>query len=72
MMPAISLLPGSISELFVEASMTRKITLADRYGIMAALLDEAISEDEIHCINRLLHALRQGRVRIVNELSTVL
>jgi recombinational DNA repair protein RecT len=72
MMPSVSPLPCAISELFFQASVTGKITLADRYGIMASLLDEAISEDEIHCINRLLHALRQGRVQVVNELSTVL
>jgi hypothetical protein len=73
MMPSVSPLPCAISELFFQASVTGKITLADRYGIMASLLDEAISEDEIlHCINRLLHALRQGRVQVVNELSIVL
>ncbi|MGA7933490.1 MAG: hypothetical protein WCA35_08075 [Kovacikia sp.] len=71
-MSPISFLPGAISELFVQTSLTGKITLADRYGIMAVLLNEAITEDEIHCIDRLLHALRKGRVQVVEELSNVL
>jgi hypothetical protein len=70
-MPPVSLLPSAISELFAQASMTGKITLADRYGLMAALLSDTLSEEEKYCIDRLLHALRKGRVRVVNELSNI-
>jgi hypothetical protein len=71
-MPPVTLLPSAISELFAQVSVTGKITLADRYGLMAAMLSESISEEEIDCIDRLLHALRKGRVQVVDELSTIL
>lgn len=71
-MPPVNLLPSAIPELFAQATMTGKITLADRYGLMAAMLSDSIDEEERLCIDRLLHALRKGRVRIVDELSTLL
>ncbi|QZZ22936.1 hypothetical protein J5X98_11650 [Leptothermofonsia sichuanensis E412] len=71
-MPSVTLLPSAISELFAQVSVTGKITLADRYGLMAAMLSESISEEEIDCIDRLLYALRKGHVQIVDELSTIL
>lgn len=70
-MPPIHLLPSAIAEMFAQASVTGKITLADRYGMMAALLSESISEEERDCIDRLLYALRKGRVQVVNELSAL-
>ncbi|WP_432811954.1 hypothetical protein [Pantanalinema sp. GBBB05] len=72
LMPLINLLPTAISDLFAQASVTGRMTLADRYGLMAALLDESIGEEEMYCIDRLLYALRKGRVEVVNELSAVL
>lgn len=69
MTPPIRLLPSAISELFAQVSSTGKLTLADRYGLMAAILDESLSEDERHCIDRLLRALQRGRIQVVNELS---
>lgn len=71
-MTPVTPLPSAISELFAQVSVTGKITLADRYGLMAAMLSESISEEEIDCIDRLLHALRKGRVQVVDELSTIL
>ncbi|MBC7969673.1 MAG: hypothetical protein H7Z11_06010 [Verrucomicrobia bacterium] len=71
-MVVISPLPCAISELFAQVSVSGEMTIADRYGILAVLLNEPTSEEELHCIDRLLYALRQGRVRVVNELSTVL
>jgi hypothetical protein len=68
---AIELLPSAISELFAQASLTGKITLADRYGILAALLQESLNEEEICCLNRLLYALRKGRIQVVDELSSI-
>lgn len=68
---AVELLPSAISELFAQATLTGKITLADRYGILAALLKESLSEEEMCCLNRLLYALRKGRIKVVDELSTI-
>ena len=68
---AIELLPLAISELFAQATLTGKITLADRYGILAALLKESLDDEEMRCLNRLLYALKKGRIRVVDELSTI-
>lgn len=68
-MPPVNLLPSALSELFAQVSSSGKITLADRYGILAALLSDDISEEEQCTIDRLLHAFKQHRVQVVNELS---
>ncbi len=70
-MSPINLLPSAISEMFAQASVTGKITLADRYGMMAALLTDSLSDEERYSLDRLLYALRKGRVQIVDELSTL-
>ena len=71
-MLAIQPLPSAVSELFVQATVSGKITLADRYGILAVLMDQAASEEDLYCINRMLHAVRKGRLQVVQELSNVL
>lgn len=70
-MSPISLLPSAISELFAQVSSTGKITLADRYGIMAAILEGSADEEEMHCLNRLLYALQRGKIEVVDDLSAV-
>ena len=69
MQPPISLLPDAISELFAQSSTSGNITLADRYGFMAALFDEQLSDDDRASIDRMLKALKRGRLRIVEDLS---
>ncbi len=71
-MPAPMLLPSALSDLFAQVATTGSITLADRYGLMAALLDESLAEEDRFSIDRLLRALCRGRVRVVNELSAVM
>ncbi|NJP11827.1 MAG: hypothetical protein HC866_22090 [Leptolyngbyaceae cyanobacterium RU_5_1] len=63
------LLPAALAELFAQVTVTRKITVADRYGMMAALCDDSIGEEELRVVNRILYALKQGRIRVVDELS---
>jgi uncharacterized protein YndB with AHSA1/START domain len=70
-MPPVNLLPNALSELFFQTSTTGKITLADRYGLMAAILTESASEEEMRSLDRLLHALCRGWVQMVDELSAV-
>lgn len=72
MNPSIKLLPHAISELMAQVSATRKITLADRYGLMAAILEESLDEEDRFSIDRLLRALRRGRLQIVDEISSLL
>lgn len=64
-------LPCAISELFAQVSASGKITIADRYGILAVLLYEPISEEDLYCIDRILYALRKGRVQLSHELSAL-
>ena len=65
----IQLLPTALSELFVSASVSGYLTLADRYGLMAALLEESLLDEERIAIDRLLHAVSRGRISVVDELS---
>lgn len=69
--PAI-LLPGAIAELYAQVSNSGEITLADRYALMAAMFDESLGDEERHAIDRLLRAATRGRLKFVDELSTVL
>ncbi|MEB3336418.1 MAG: hypothetical protein VKJ46_03080 [Leptolyngbyaceae bacterium] len=69
MTPPVNLLPSALSELYVQAFSSGNITVADRWGLMAALLEDSMSEDERSSIDRILHAVRRGRLRIVDDLS---
>lgn len=67
----VRLLPGALSELYAQATISGKITQADRYGLMAALLDDSLTEEEQQSIERLLYALQRGRMKIVDEISAL-
>lgn len=62
MYPQLQLLPGAISEILASANETGTITLTDRYGLMAAILDESLEEDEARAITRLLRSVKRGRL----------
>ena len=68
----LQLLPNAISELFAQVSHSGRITLADRYGLMAALLDESLEEEQRTAIDRLIRALCKGRIIVVDELSAIM
>jgi hypothetical protein len=67
----VRLLPDAISDLFAEVSSSKKITLADRYGLMAAMLEDTLTEEERASIDRLLYASCRGRMKVVSELSAL-
>jgi hypothetical protein len=68
----ISLLPCAIADLTAQAAETGRITLADRYGLMAAVLSQSnLGADEREAVDRLLRAVARGRVILVDELSVV-
>jgi hypothetical protein len=71
MQPPVRLLPGAISDLFAQVSRSGKITLADRYGLLAALLEDALTEEERASIDRMLYALWRGRMKVVSEISAL-
>ncbi|MEG3846165.1 hypothetical protein QT971_04090 [Microcoleus sp. herbarium19] len=67
----VQLIPGAISEILASVTDTGSLTLADRYGLMAAVLDDSLDEQDRHSLNRLLRSVIKGRVKIVNELSAM-
>ena len=71
-LPLINLLPSALSELFAQVASTGTITQADRYGLMAAIMDDRLGEEERCAIDRMLHAFCRGRLQIVNEISAVM
>ncbi|HEY9829792.1 MAG TPA: hypothetical protein V6D26_04380 [Stenomitos sp.] len=71
MLIPVRLIPGAISDLFAQVTISGKITLADRYGLMAAVLEDSMTEDERSAIDRLLRALCRGRIKVVNEISSI-
>jgi hypothetical protein len=72
MQAKVALLPFALAELFAQVSRSGKITLADRYGLMAALLNDALDDEDRSAIDRILYAVRKGRLKMVDELSMVL
>jgi hypothetical protein len=69
MLTPVRLIPGAVADLFAQVTIAGKITMADRYGLMAALLEESLTEDERGAIDRLLRAFCRGRIKLVNEIS---
>ncbi|MEG4109132.1 hypothetical protein [Microcoleus sp. S13_C5] len=67
----VNLLPGAINELIATVTDTQRVTKADRYGMMAAILDESISEEERGSLDRLIRSLVKGRIQVSDELSIV-
>ncbi|WP_008311862.1 hypothetical protein [Leptolyngbya sp. PCC 6406] len=62
----------ALSELFAQASDRGQLTLADRYGLLANLLNEhSLTDDERHAIDRILRAAARGRVIMADELSAL-
>lgn len=71
MQTPLNLIPSALGELFAEVNDTGCITIADRYGLMAAIFDETLTEEDKRSIDRLLRAVCRGRIKLVNELSAV-
>ena len=67
----VNLIPGAIYEIMASVCDTCCITKADRYALMAAILDESLTKDERRCVDRLLRSLIKGRIQVVDELSSI-
>lgn len=61
----LNLLPGAINELIASVSETHQLTLLDRYGLMAAILDENASEEELRSIDRLIRSFLRGKIQVI-------
>ncbi len=71
-MVEIQPLKSALSDLFAQATIRGKLTLADRYGILAHLLhEETLSDEERAVIDRLLHSAVRGRITLVDEVSAL-
>jgi hypothetical protein len=70
-MRSICLLPNGFSELYASAILSHQVTLADRYGMLAAVLDETLTDEERYGLNRLIRLVCRGQIEIVSELSVV-
>lgn len=66
MLPQMQLLPGAISAILASVSETGTLTLTDRYGLMAAILEDSLEEEDVRSCNRLLRSVIKGRVKIAN------
>ena len=66
--PNVVLLPGAVSEMLVSVSQTGKLTLGDRYGLMAASLDEELSEEERCAVNRILRSVTRGKIKVTFDI----
>ena len=65
----INLIPGAINDLIATVTDTHHLTKADRYGMMAAILDESITDEERRSIDRLIRSLVKGHIQVSDELS---
>jgi hypothetical protein len=68
----VNLLPGAISEILASVAESRRITKADRFGLMAAVLDESLPEEERNAVDRVLRSLVKGRIEVMDDLSVVM
>lgn len=64
----VYLLESTITELFAEVIQKGQINLQERYVLKAALLNSSLCQEEEILINRLLHAVRRGRLQVVDDL----
>jgi hypothetical protein len=67
----LNLLPGAINEIIASVTDNHYLTEADRYGLMAALLDESLNEEERRSIDRLLRSVARGRVKVIKDGSRI-
>lgn len=67
----VQLLPNGISELYAQVSNSGQLTLADRYGLMAAVLDESLDEEERMAVNRIIYSIHKRKLVIVDEISRI-
>lgn len=65
-MPALNLLPSVFSEMFFNAIQSGSLNKTDRYGIMAALLENRLDVEEQKAIDLLLRAAAKGRIALVD------
>lgn len=61
----MQLLPGALSEIAKAIEQTQRVTLTDRYGLMAAIFDESLPDDERRMVNRILRGVQTGQIQML-------
>jgi len=56
-----------LSDLFAEVSSSGKMTVQDCEHLKQVRLEEQISDEEKQAIDRLLYAIRLGRIQVIEE-----
>ncbi|MGL5508592.1 MAG: hypothetical protein ACRC2J_15230 [Microcoleaceae cyanobacterium] len=56
----------TLEELFGQIMFSCVVTRRDRLVLRAALLNEALNDDEKAIINRLMYNVRRGWIRIID------
>ncbi len=64
MLNKIELIPGAVSAILADTAETGVLTQGDRYGLLAAVLDEDLPDEERRAVNRILRAVHRGRVQL--------
>ncbi|GAP95860.1 hypothetical protein [Leptolyngbya sp. NIES-2104] len=62
----LSLAPD-LSEVFAKVSSSGRMTLQDCQHLRTVLLENQISDEEKQAIDRLLYAIRLGRIQVIEE-----
>ena len=57
---------NSIAEIVSQIWCSGSITRSDRYGLMLALVEGLLSPEDLTAIDRLLHAVRRGWLKMVD------
>jgi len=67
MLIPINLIPGAIYEIVASTAETGVLTLSDRYGLMAAILEEKINSEERRTVDRILRSVQRGRLQLTRD-----
>lgn len=62
-----SLASDLLSELFAEVSSSGRMTSQDCQHLRTVLLENQISDEGKQAIDRLLYAVRLGRIQVIEE-----
>lgn len=60
----IQLIPGALSEMVQAVEQSQRVTLTDRYGLMAAVFDESLPDKERKMVNRILKGVQAGQIQM--------
>ena len=63
----VCLLESTIAELFAQAIQKGQLSLKDRYILMTAILSNSLCPEEEVLINRMLHAVRRGMLKVADD-----